>query len=97
MARLNMQAKDRQPLPGVEGCFVNDLPLGQIEELQQMDSGDPVAVLCWMGEHLLCDANGDKFEDLATPETVRSIPFSTYRDLNVAIRDYIDGISAGNE
>ena len=97
MARLAPQKKPLAPIPGVDGLFAADLTLGQLEELQKFEGGDPSAILLWMSEHLIRDEQGQQFEDLLTREDILALPYSFVSDLITAIRDFLEAMSPGNQ
>ena len=96
MARLSPAARPMEPLEGVDGCFVLDLSMQQIEEMQTRETGDPAEHLIWLGENMLRDEHGERFEDLATREEVLQLPFSFVRDLNEAVIAHIRKSAEGN-
>ena len=56
----------------VEGVYIRDLSLSKLEELGELETADePTVALLWLFANLICDKNGDLFEDVQTEEDIK--------------------------
>ena len=97
MARLSRNLAAPDPLPGVAGAFVKDIPLGLLEEMRDFEDTSPVEQVLWVGKNLLVDENGDPFEDLISEDEIRGLGRTFVADLMKAITAYLQSQSASAE
>ena len=58
----------------VEGVFIKDLSLAKLEELGNLEKGEEsTAALLWLFNNLICDADGNFFEDVQTETEIKEI------------------------
>ena len=102
MAKLYNKARREKhgkavPLEGLDGCFVRAVPLAKIKQFAALEeeTRDPVKLLVWLGNNLLCDADGQVFEDLATEEAAGEIDIGFAREINDLVAEHL-GANEGN-
>ena len=69
----------------VEGVFIRDLSLAKLEELGNLEKGEEsTAALLWLFGNLICDENGDLFEDVQTEPEIKEISMMKIRAITEA-------------
>ena len=77
MAKLS-KVKSKKPIPiGVEGIYINNLPVKVLQELfgdiTERLKYDPNTVVVELFTKLICDDNGDAFEDIGSYEDIIAV------------------------
>ena len=77
MAKLS-KVKSKKPIPiGVEGIFINNLPVKVLQDLfgdiTERLKDDPNTVVVELFTKLICDDNGDAFEDIGSYEDIIAV------------------------
>ena len=77
MAKL-AKVKDNKPIPiGVEGIYINNMPAKQMQDIfgsvNERLAEDPETVVVELFTKLVCDDQGEQFEDVGTYEAILEV------------------------
>ena len=97
MARLaKAEKRAPRPIPGIEGAYAKPLTFGQLNEMEAIGElkgkeGENVLLelMLWQGRNLLCDENGESFEDFSSREEIEKLDFGFIQEVQGAIGDFL--------
>lgn len=77
MAQLS-KLKSKKPIPiGVDGIFIHNMPAKQMQDIfgnmEERLTNEPENVIVELFNKLICDSDGDTFEDVATYEAILEV------------------------
>jgi len=77
MAKLS-NTKNNKPIPiGTEGIYIHNMPAKQMQDIfgvsNERLAEDPEAVVVELFTKLVCDSDGEQFEDVGTYEAILEV------------------------
>ena len=74
----------------VEGVYIRDLSLAKLEELGELETADePTVALLWLFANLICDKDGELFEDVQTAEDIKQTSMMKIRAITESAMETI--------
>lgn len=80
----------------IEGLFVRNVSLKDIEELQKVgEDDDGLAGLMVIFRDFAVDKDGERFEDVQTAEQIKALPMETVGNIARAVTEVVERLGKG--